>query len=387
MARLDDLTLAVNTVESNMNALQTLADAKQSASALLVQSLQAQVTALQAQIESQRKGGGGPPTYEEIEARVDALRKIRRKGKKCNIARAVGYTCAEAKEAGYELLEAKAAGWSSDELRTAGYITGKGMSSREFFDKYQAGCNNFAGLDFSGEDFSRMVLDRPCSFSGCTLDDSTFDHATLKEVDFGNAKMARVDLNHAQLIRCTFAGSNLREARWQQATISGGVGATPMKTLGFSCAEIKGLGMVEGLKEAGFTCEEAKAAGFNPKECMQAGFTWQEGKAAGYGLSHWSDQANQREWEAGRYDHGGERGSAGLRAAHARRRRGRVHVHQTLRRSRRGAACRRTRGLGLYNGMWEHWCDVSGVRTAWRAGRLSPRQRTPPKRACVRGSV
>ena len=42
-------------------------------------------------------------------------------------------------------------------------------ASRTKNDKYQAGCRNFAGLDFSGEDFSRMVLDRPCQMRGCTF--------------------------------------------------------------------------------------------------------------------------------------------------------------------------------------------------------------------------
>ena len=57
---------------------------------------------------------------------------------------------------------------------------------------------------------------------------------------------------------------------------------SPMKQFGFSCAEVKAMGMVQGLKAAGYTCAEAKQAGFNPRECMQAGFTHQEGKAAGY---------------------------------------------------------------------------------------------------------
>ena len=54
-----------------------------------------------------------------------------------------------------------------------------------------------------------------------------------------------------------------------------------MKRLGFSCAEVKTLGMVEGLKQAGYTCAEAKQAGYTCAEAKQAGYV-QGLKQAGY---------------------------------------------------------------------------------------------------------
>jgi hypothetical protein len=90
------------------------------------------------------------------------------------------------------------------------------------------------------------------------------------------------------------------KGRWGGAKLNGGT--VPMKQLGFSCAEVKAMGVVQGLKAAGYTCAEAKQggytcaeakqagytlaemkqAGFIPRECMQAGFTYEEGWAAGF---------------------------------------------------------------------------------------------------------
>ena len=132
-----------------------------------------------------------PATLAELVERRNALRAIKEANMSCAMVRSAGYTCAEAKEVGYTLAEAKAAGWSSEELRAASYITSKFMTWREFFDRYQAGCTNFSGLDFSGEDFSLMVLDKPCSFGGCNLTDATFHHAKLVGIDLSGTTMTR----------------------------------------------------------------------------------------------------------------------------------------------------------------------------------------------------
>ena len=142
-----------------------------------------------------------------------------------------------------------------------GYVDSKGMSSREFFDRYQAGCTNFSGLDFSCEDFSSMVLDKPCSFTGCNMSDATFDHATLSGIDFSTSQMSRVNLGHANVQKCNFSGAMLpaKGQLWTRTRVDGGT--VPLKQLQFSCTDAKAMGMVEGLKQAGYSCAEAKQAG------------------------------------------------------------------------------------------------------------------------------
>eukprot|EP00966_Prymnesium_polylepis_P003750 85377-Prymnesium_polylepis.1 len=203
---------ALSQVDIVEKAANDQVDAKQNATAQLVQALLTQVQTLQARVAEleQTRGSTGaskrPATLEEIVERRSQLQRIKEADLSAGEARAAGYTCADAKAVGYTLLEAKAAGWSSDELRMVGYVDSKGMSSREFFDRYQAGCTNFSGLDFSGEDFSRMVLDKPCSFAGCNLSDTTFDHATLFGIDFSSSRMSRVDISRANVQKCKFGG-------------------------------------------------------------------------------------------------------------------------------------------------------------------------------------
>jgi ribosomal protein L13E len=127
------------------------------------------------------------------------------------------------------------------------------------------------------------------------------------------AQLANSNLTSANFQDCTLTDATPpAKGRWGGAKLSGNIGTAPMKQLGFSCAEVKAMGMVQGLKaagytcaeakqggytcaearqggytcaeakQAGYTCAEAKQAGFNPRECMQAGFTHQEGQAVGY---------------------------------------------------------------------------------------------------------
>ena len=55
-----------------------------------------------------------------------------------------------------------------------------------------------------------------------------------------------------------------------------------VKVAGYTCAEAKAAGYVEGLKAAGYTCAEVIAAGDFMGEVKAAGFTWQEAHGAGY---------------------------------------------------------------------------------------------------------
>jgi uncharacterized protein YjbI with pentapeptide repeats/biotin operon repressor len=327
-------------------------EAKQSAAMQLVQSLLTQMTELRNELQEVRahnqalaarlnaelelprsaSGASRPATLAEVKQRRAALAEIKADGVGCGMAKSAGYTCAEARVAGYTLSEAKVA-WGTDELRAAGYISSKGMTSRDFMDQYGSGRSNFSGLDFTGEDFSRMVLDKACNFSGCIFKGASFRSATLVGVNFSHADLSDCDLSHASLRDCTLTDATPpAKGRWGGAKLSGNIGTAPMKQLGFSCAEVKAMGMVqglkaagytcaeakqsgytlaemkqvgytcaeakqagyvEGLKAAGYTCAEAKQAGFNPRECKQAGFTSQEGWAAGfpssYGSSDWNN--------------------------------------------------------------------------------------------------
>jgi uncharacterized protein YjbI with pentapeptide repeats len=295
-------------------------EAKQSAAMQLLQSLQTQMTelrhenqALRARLEEERatmstqlqevrahnqalaarlnaelelprsaSGASQPATLEELIQRRDALAEVKAAKMDCGMAKSAGYTCAEARVVGYTLSEAKVA-WGTDELRAAGYISTKGMTSRDFMDQYGAGRSNFSGLDFTGEDFSRMVLDKACHFSGCIFKGASFRSATLVGVNFSHADLSDCDLSHASLRDCTLTDATPpAKGRWGGAKLSGNIGTVPMKQLGFSCAEVKAMGMVQGLKAAGYTCAEARQGGYNPKECMLAGFTFQEAQAAGY---------------------------------------------------------------------------------------------------------
>jgi uncharacterized protein YjbI with pentapeptide repeats len=306
-------------------------EAKQSAAMQLVQSLLTQMTELRKELQEVRahnqalaarlnaelelprsaSGASRPATLEELIQRRDALAKIKAAEMDCGMAKSAGYTCAEARVVGYTLSEAKVA-WATDELRAAGYISSKGMTSRDFMDQYGAGRSNFSGLDFTGEDFEGMVLDKACTFSGCIFKGASFRHATLVGVNFSHADLSDCDLSHASLRDCTLTGAqlansnltsaNLRDCtltdaalpakgRWGGTKLSGNIGTVPMKQLGFSCAEVKAMGVVQDLKAAGYTCAEAKQAGYNTKECMLAGFTFQEGKEAGYRSEqyHWNN--------------------------------------------------------------------------------------------------
>jgi len=153
----------------------------------------------------------------------------------------------------------------------------------------------------------------------------------LRDCTLTGAQLANGNLTSANLQGCTLTDATLpAKGRWggaKRAKLSGNFGTAPIKQLGFSCAEVKAMGMVqglkaagytcaeakqagytcaeakqagyvEGLKAAGYTCAEAKQAGFNPRECMQAGFTSQEGVAAGYPFQHYH-------WYNGRYDWNG----------------------------------------------------------------------------------
>ena len=132
-----------------MTASQAI-QAEARATAQIIQDLRSQVTALQTRVAELERtpasGGSRPATLEEIVERRNALRKIKEAGLSAGEARAAGYTCADAKAIGYSLLEAKAAGWSSDELRMVGYIDSKGMSSREFFDRYHVSCGEVKAM-------------------------------------------------------------------------------------------------------------------------------------------------------------------------------------------------------------------------------------------------
>jgi hypothetical protein len=274
---------------------------------------QALAARLNAELELPRSASGAsrPATLEELIQRRDALAKIKAAKMDCGMAKSAGYTCAEARVVGYTLSEAKVA-WGTDELRAAGYISSKGMTSRDFMDQYGAGRSNFSGLDFTGEDFEGMVLDKACHFSRCIFKGASFRHATLVGVNFSHADLSDCDLSHASLRDCTLTDATPpAKGRWGGAKLNGGT--VPMKQLGFSCAEVKAMGVVQGLKAAGYTCAEAKQggytcaemkqggytcaeakqAGFNPRECKQAGFTYEEGWAAGYG-------SNEHHWDAGK---------------------------------------------------------------------------------------
>jgi intracellular multiplication protein IcmE len=54
---------------------------------------------------------------------------------------------------------------------------------------------------------------------------------------------------------------------------------------GYTLAEIKAVGYVEGLKAAGIKCDEAKAAGYTLAEMRAGGFTCADAKTAGYSLA------------------------------------------------------------------------------------------------------
>ena len=54
---------------------------------------------------------------------------------------------------------------------------------------------------------------------------------------------------------------------------------------GYSLAEIKAVGYVEGLKAAGIKCDEAKTAGFTLEEMRAGGYTCAEAKTAGFTLT------------------------------------------------------------------------------------------------------
>jgi uncharacterized protein YjbI with pentapeptide repeats len=300
---------AVAELEANHIKAVAESEAKQSAAMQLVQSLLTQMTELRNELQEVRahnqalaarlnaelelprsaSGASRPATFEELIQRRDALAKIKAAKMDCGMAKSAGYTCAEARAAGYTLSEAKVA-WATDELRAAGYISSKGMTSRDFMDQYGAGRSNFSGLDFTGEDFEGMVLDKACTFSRCIFVGASFRSATLVGVNFSHADLSDCDLSHASLRNCTLTDATPpAKGRWGGAKLNGGT--APMKQLGFSCAEVKAMGMVQGLKAAGYTCAEAKqagyieglkAAGYTCAEVKQVGYTLAEMKQGGY---------------------------------------------------------------------------------------------------------
>jgi uncharacterized protein YjbI with pentapeptide repeats len=328
LVQVDILEKAVNELDSRQikaaaeqDAKHIRAEATQSAAMQLVQSLLTQMTELRNELQEVRahnqalaarlnaelelprsaSGASRPATLAEVKQRRAALAEIKADGVGCGMAKSAGYTCAEARVAGYTLSEAKVA-WATDELRAAGYISSKGMTSRDFMDQYGAGRSNFSGLDFTGEDFEGMVLDKACTFSGCIFVGASFRHATLVGVNFSHADLSDCDLSHASLRDCTLTGAQLAngnltsanlqdctltdttlpaKGRWGGAKLSGNIGTAPMKQLGFSCAEVKAMGVVQGLKAAGYTCAEAKQAGY-VEGLKAAGYTCTEAKQAGY---------------------------------------------------------------------------------------------------------
>ena len=372
LVQVDILEKAVNELDARQvkaaaeqDAKHVRAEATQSAAMQLVQSLLTQMTELRKELQEVRahnqalaarlnaelelprsaSGASRPATLEELIQRRDALAEIKAAHVDCGMAKSAGYTCAEARVVGYTLSEAKVA-WATDELRAAGYISSKGMTSRDFMDQYAAGRSNFSGLDFTGEDFEGMVLDKACTFLRCIFVGASFRHATLVGVNFSHADLSDCDLSHASLRDCTLTGaqlanSNLTSANFQDCTmtgaqlangnltsanfqkctmtgaqlangnltsanfqdctltdaklpakgrwggvkrakLSGNFGTAPIKQLGFSCAEVKAMGMVQGLKAAGYTCAEAKQAGYTCAEARQGGYTCAEAKQGGY---------------------------------------------------------------------------------------------------------
>eukprot|EP00966_Prymnesium_polylepis_P284704 6577720-Prymnesium_polylepis.1 len=100
-----------------------------------------------------------------------------------------------------------------------------------------------------------------CSFVSCVLADGTITHANVSSSDFSSSDVSNVNVSHAQLHECVFPNSNLHTAQWARAKITGGAKvAKPFKSLGFACSEVRSLGLVEGLKQAGYSCAEAKQA-------------------------------------------------------------------------------------------------------------------------------
>ena len=246
LVQVDILEKAVNELDARQVKAVAESEAKQSAAMQLLQSLQTQMTelrhenqALRARLEEERaisqqvqtmstqlqevrahnqalaarlnaelvlprsaSGASRPATLEELIQRRDALAKIKAAHADCGMVQSAGYTCAEARAAGYTLSEAKVA-WATDELRAAGYMSSKGMTSRDFMDQYGAGRSNFSGLDFTGEDFSRMILDKACHFSGSIFKGASFRHATLVGINFSHADLSDCDLSNANLRDCT----------------------------------------------------------------------------------------------------------------------------------------------------------------------------------------
>ena len=302
LVQVDLIEKAVNEVDAKQNATEKLVQVLFTQ----MQELRADNQALRSRVEELERrprnaGGGGtrPATFDELEERVMALKEIRARGKSCGMARAAGYTCAEAREAGYPLLEAKAAGWASDKLRMAGYISSKGMSSREFFDRYQAGCTNFSGLDFSGEDFSRMVLDKQCQMRGCNFSNATFDHATLGRIDFTDSDMSNVDMSYVQikdygtqmvnckLVAATFDHAHLSYVNFTDSDMSNAsMSHAQLHFVGMSASTkvskpkwtavkcVGGATTFQSMKQVGFTFDEcASMQGWNA-ECKDSWQRW-----------------------------------------------------------------------------------------------------------------
>jgi len=101
-----------------------------------VEQLKARISELETGGQGGSNGGGiglmnmRPPTLEELDRRIEELKRIRARSISAGMARSVGYTCAEAKaagyvmglkEAGYTCAEAKAGNYTCAQVKMAGY--------------------------------------------------------------------------------------------------------------------------------------------------------------------------------------------------------------------------------------------------------------------------
>ena len=289
LAHLDLLEKAVNEVGAKQGATEQLVQGTLAQVPTLLAELQevrADNQALRARVDELERlnksvgvgGGAQPATLAALRGRRAALAEIKEAGLSAGEARAAGYTCADVKAVGYDLAAARAAGWPMEELRTVGYVGHKGMSARDFVDKYQAGCRNFAGLDFAGEDFSGLVIGQRtkdakgdyridgCDFSRCSMSTVSFDHVHLVGVNFTGADLSNADFSDLVFDSCNFTDAKLPgKEKWQGAKWQGG-----------------GLVVNGSFQQTKFSCSEAKAMGFTPNHCKAAGFTEEDCKKEGY---------------------------------------------------------------------------------------------------------
>merc|ERR1712137_856758 len=107
------------------------------------------------------------------------------------------------------------------------------------------------GIDFTSSQMARVDLSSArienCTFTGCAMDGSRMTDASVTAGKFSKVSVSDADLSRARIQSCDFTGARLpAKAHWAGATVNGG--NVPMKQLGFTCEEVRALGMVEGLK-------------------------------------------------------------------------------------------------------------------------------------------